>query len=89
MAELLKTDGTRLPITPRNGTDFTFAECYTLLDCTTIQIVETLDGRLLLIDEEGKFADRPVNGQATALYMFGSQDPIMGPAIVCDNDQLR
>lgn len=89
MAKLLKTDGTSIEITPANGTDFSFAECYPLLDCSTIQIVETSDGRILLIDEEGKLADKPVNGPATALYIFGSQDPIVGHAIVCDSDQLK
>jgi len=88
MAMLLKTDGTSVTITPKNGTDFSFEECYPLLACDTIQIVETSDGRILLIDEEGKLKDRPVNQAATALYRYGHIDPIVGHAIVCDSEQL-
>lgn len=89
MAELLKTDGTRTTITPKNGTDFTFEECYPLLGCDTIQIVETNDGRILLIDEEGKLKMNLLNAAATALYQYGHLDPIIGHAIVCDSEQLR
>ncbi|KKK89195.1 hypothetical protein LCGC14_2735520 [marine sediment metagenome] len=41
-----------------------------------IEIVQTNDGRLIVLDEEGKLKDKPVNSKATALTR----------GIVCDWD---
>ena len=53
-----------------------------------IQICPTHDGRLLLVDEDGKMAGKAVNVAATALYAYGAYDPIVGDAIVCATHQL-
>lgn len=88
-AQLLSVDGTRRDITPKNGTTFQFnGEAYDLIGAQTIQVCSTHDGRLLLVDEDGKWTDKPVNEAATALYVFGGQDPIVGDAIVCGAHQL-
>lgn len=89
-AELLRVDGTRTPITPKNGVNFQFTgEAYDLIGTDMIEVVSTRDGRLLLIDENGKLRDdATVNKAATALYQYGHLDPIMGNAIVCDDSQL-
>jgi hypothetical protein len=88
-AQLLRTDGTRENITPHNGETFEFVgEAYDLIGAKMIQICETHDGRLLLVDEEGKLTDKRVNVAATALYAYGATDPIVGDAIVCDTHQL-
>ena len=88
-AQLLRTDGSRDDISPKNGTAFTFAgEAYPLIGATIIQICETHDGRLLLVDEEGKLAGKAVNDAATALYIYGAYDPIVGDVIVCGTHQL-
>ena len=88
-AQLLRTDGTRENITPKNGKTFEFiGEAYDLIGARIIQIRETHDGRLLLMDEEGKLTDKRVNVAATALYAYGAYDPIVGNVIVCDTHQL-
>ena len=88
-AQLLRTDGTWENITPKNGKTFEFVgEAYDLIGARMIQICPTHDGRLLLIDEEGKLTDKRVNVAATALYAHGAYDPIVGDAIVCDTHQL-
>lgn len=91
MADLLKVDGTRETVTPRNGTDFQFVgEAYVYLDTDVIQVVPTNDGRLMLIDEEGKLKDgAQVNVAATALYKYGHADPIVGHALVCNPSEVR
>jgi len=87
-AQLLRSDGSRHDINPKNGKRFTFVgEAYPLIGATMIQVCETHDGRVLLVDEEGKLADKRVNEAATALYLYGADDPIVGDAIVCDKRQ--
>ena len=88
-AQLLRTDGTWENITPKNGKTFKFVgEAHDLIGARMIQIRETHDGRLLLVDEEGKLTGKRVNVAATALYTHGAYDPIVGDAIVCDTHQL-
>ena len=88
-AQLLRTVGTRENITPKNGKTFEFiGEAYDLIGARMIQICETHDGRLLLVDEEGKLAGKRVNAAATALYIYGAYDPIVGDVIVCGTHQL-
>lgn len=72
-AQILRADGTRETITPKNGQTFAFVgEAYNLIRATMIQICPTHDGRRLLVDEDGKMAGKPVNVAATALYAYGA-----------------
>lgn len=88
MADLLRADGTREPVSPKNGVDFQFkGEAYDLIGTDMIEIVATRDGRMMLIDEEGKLKGKPINAAATALYRYGlfryGGDVIVGDVIVC------
>ena len=47
-----------------------------------IEIVPTLDGRLMILNEEGKLDGLPANSKATAL--FGDHDVIVGTVLVTD-----
>ena len=88
-AQLLRTDGTHDDITPKNGKRFTFiGEAYDLIGTDMIQMCATHDGRLLLIDEDGKLKGKRVNVAATALYVYGAQDAIVGDVIVCSARQV-
>ena len=49
-----------------------------------IEIARTHDGRWMVIDEEGKLKDKPINPVATILYQYGNYDPIVGVALVVD-----
>ena len=51
-----------------------------------VELVKVKDG-ILLIDEEGKLKDKPVNVDASKLYFdtYGDQDIIVGPAIYIPN----
>lgn len=63
---------TRQPLTgvkPANGTDFQLEELYRLLACTTIELVETFTGDLMVIDGDGKDV-KPKNVRATELVPF-------------------
>ena len=88
-AQLLRADGTHDDITPKNGKRFVFTgEAYDLIGADMIQMCTTHDGRLLLVDEDGKLKGKRVNVAATALYLYGAQDAIVGDVIVCSARQV-
>ena len=59
-----------------------------LIGTDMIQLITTHDGRVLLVDEDGKRKDKPVNAAATALYVYGAHDHVVGHAIHCRFDQV-
>jgi hypothetical protein len=81
MATLFKTDGTQTEVSPKNGRKFTLEELQGYVE-GFIEVVRTHDGRLMVIDEEGKLKGKPYNRGATHLYECGSRDPIVGDAII-------
>jgi hypothetical protein len=80
MATLLRVEGTTEPITPA-GKHWTLEEMKTLVG-GWIEVVRTIDGRFMVIDEEGKIKKKPLNIQATKLYLYGRHDPIVGTALL-------
>lgn len=58
------------PQNPKEG--FTLGELYPLLSCTTIEVVSLPNGQIMIIDEEGKWAQKPRNERATKLAQFVS-----------------
>jgi len=81
MATLYRADGTQQEIQPTNGTHFDLKELQALVG-GWIEIVETTDGRLIVLDEEGKLKDKRFNLLATTLYKYGFHDPVVGDAVV-------
>ena len=53
MATLIKADGTRTEIQPKNGTDFKLEELQAYVD-GYIEIVNLRNGEILVINEDGK-----------------------------------
>ena len=49
-----------------------------------IEVVRTIDGRFMVINEKGKLHRLPLNKQATRVYQHGLVDPIVGPALIVD-----
>ena len=73
-AILLKTDGTSVEVMPENGTDFQLPELYALIGCSMIEILSLYNGKIMVIDEEGKLKnDFVVNKYATELYHYGKR----------------
>jgi len=82
-AEQILVDGTRTIVTPQNpAKGFTLRECYEHTHSDIIQIGQARDGRIIIMDEEGKVAGKPINHAATELYIHGHLDPIVGDVIV-------
>ena len=85
MATMLRVEGTTEAIAPA-GPHWRLEELQTLVG-GYIEVVATNDGRFLVIDEEGKLKKKPLNIQATKLYVFGRHDPIVGTALLFENKQ--
>jgi hypothetical protein len=49
------------------------------------EVLRTIDGRFMVVNETGKLLDLPLNKQATRIYQHGRTDPIVGPAVVADS----
>ena len=89
MATIIRATGGSFQIKPLNGTDFQLAELYAALNCTSIEVVATHDGNILIVDEEGKQKTSSIfNRRATEHYIHGMEDPIVGDAILCSPSQL-
>ena len=82
---IIRVDGTQEEYLPANGRHYTLAELKKAIGGGWIEIVKTRDGRLMVLDEEGKLKGFPVNRVATALYLYGAQDPIVGDVLVCED----
>jgi hypothetical protein len=82
MAHIIKVDGTKAEI---NDT-----ELATLQGAVggLIQIVNTPDGKLMVMDEEGKLKGKQVNETATALYN-NPYDVVVGDVVICEMDELE
>lgn len=69
------------------GGAFTLQELQTLVG-GYIEVVTTVDGGLMVLDEEGKLKGKPVNPVASALYVYGSRDRVVGEAILVTREEM-
>jgi hypothetical protein len=84
MALLLTPDTPAREIQPANGRAFTLDEMQAYVE-GYIEILRLPDGRALVINEEGKLRQMPINPEATILAApcVAPPDFIVGPALVC------
>ncbi len=68
----LLPDGRTEEVSPENGHDYQPEELHRLLDCSTIALVPTRDGNIMVTDDDGKISKKPCNEAATALVAFKS-----------------
>ena len=86
---VIRADGTTEECRPSNGKHYTLAELKRAIGGGYIEIVHTRDGRLMVLDDEGKLKGFPVNPAAAALYVYGAQDPIVGDVLVCEDGRIE
>ena len=86
MAEIIRANGERKLVEPMNGKDFQLSELQKVVG-GFIEIVRTKDGRLMVINEEGKLEGLPINELATELYQYN--DIIVGDVLVCNRNQIK
>lgn len=97
MALLLRVDGTRTPVTPATPAEgFTLDELYAHLGCSTVEVLYLPDGRMLVMDGDGKVTPvpfrKPTNHEATSLARLAGIAPldyVVGDVLLCDKDEVR
>ncbi len=72
MGTLYHPDGRVEEVSPGNGHTYQLKELHRLLDCTTIDIIPTRNGNIMVIDDDGKLDGKPRNEAATRLIDFNS-----------------
>lgn len=88
MSTLIAPDGTTTEIQPANSHDFTLDEAQALVG-GLVQVLELPDHLLMLINEEGLLEYLPLNQTATQLWrLAGHGDPIVGPAVICRQEEF-
>lgn len=90
-AKLLKTNLDVIEVTPKNGMDFSLEELRGFVG-GFIEIVPLSPSQIMVINEEGKLNDLPVNALATnALYLAMGDfcDVIVGDALICDSEMVE
>lgn len=87
---LLKAEGEVRKVSPANGKDFKYEELTKFVD-GFIEIVYVSDTEILVINEEGKIQDKPINEKATQLTLgiLAGDDYIVGDVILCTKDMVK
>lgn len=86
---ILCTNGEKKVVRPKNGTDFKLVELQGFVG-GYIEVVTLDNGRIMVVNEEGKLLGLDYNIGATNLvYECGIKDLIVGDVLVCDDDMVR
>lgn len=90
MAIVIKTDGTKDALQPKNNKVFTLEELKSVVG-GYIEIVPLTEDYLMVINEEGKLLDLPINVVATRVYRASrnTEDFIVGNVLICSNKEIE
>ena len=89
LSTIIKTDGTRHNIKPKNKTDFQLDELQEIVE-GYIEIVPLSKTQIMVVNEEGHMLKKPYNHLATlTAYMSGIRDIIVGNVLVCDSNKVK
>ena len=88
-AKIIYTDKEAEDYTPKNGKTFALTEMQEIIG-GYVEPIRLNDGRMIIVDEEGKSKNKAVNIPATNILRRDhyTTDYIVGTAIVCDADML-
>ena len=89
-AKIIYADKEEEDYTPKNGKTFALTEMQEIVG-GYIEPIRLNDGRIIIVDEEGKSKDKAVNIPATNILRRDhyTTDYIVGTAIVCDADMIE
>ncbi len=90
MAEIIKSDGARVPTCPKNGKTFQLEEMQGIVG-GYIETIRLLDGRVMVLNEEGKLKGLPVNHMATSVAgaSIFTHDVLVGDVLVCESKEIE
>jgi len=81
---LLKANGSRIEVEPKNGKHFTLEEVYKLIDTDQVELIATKNkGLVMLVDEDGKMKKKPYNVKATSMANVRGMDYVVGDVVIC------
>lgn len=92
---ILKTDGTEVEVTPKNGKDFTLDELYAIVGTNDpmIQIVPLRSkGEILVCHDNGIAMGLPPNDNATmycAVDVYLGPQGIVGDVLICPPNMIE
>ena len=88
-AKIIYTDKEAEGYTPKNGKTFGLTEMQEIIG-GYVEPIRLNDGRMIIVDEDGKSKDKAVNIPATNILRRDhfTTDYIVGTAIVCDADMI-
>ncbi len=86
----IKTDGTETPVYPENGTDFNLKEMQGFVG-GYVEVITLSNGKIMLLNEEGKVDGLPVNKVATQMTrdVLSAGDMVIGDVLICDDNQIK
>ena len=89
-AKIIYTDKEDEDYTPKNGKTFALTEMQEIIG-GYVEPIRLKDGRMIIVDEDGKSKDKAVNIPATNILRRDhfTTDYIVGTAIVCDADMIE
>ena len=89
-AKIIYTDKEAEDYTPKNGKTFALTEMQDIVG-GYVEPIRLNDGRMIIVDEDGKSKDKAVNIPATNILRRDhyTTDYIVGTAIVCDADMIE
>lgn len=89
MAELIKADGQRQKVEPKNGEKFKLEELQGYVD-GYIEAIFLDDDTVMVVNEEGKLLGLPYNQLASIKFLHekGYHEPIVGDVLVCKRNQM-
>lgn len=89
MAYIYKSNGDIIETSPKNKKDFSWLELNEIVG-GYIEIID-LDDAYMVINEEGKLLNLPLNLSATRIYQYFTRvgDCIVGDVLICEKSQIR
>lgn len=90
MAQIIKTSGEIIYVTPKNGKNWELSELKEIVH-GYIEVCDTHDGGRLVIDEEGKLKGYDYNEVATNLYKYSicGRDYIVGDVLYIPESEKK
>jgi len=86
MGLLLKADGTKNHVVPKNGKTFSLKEMQGFVG-GYIEMLQLQDGRIMWCNEEGKLKGLPVNSLATSACKYF--DTIVGDVLITEPGEVE
>jgi hypothetical protein len=77
-------------VKPKSGKTFSLSELQDFVE-GYIEIIDLRNGKIMVVNEEGKLKDLPFNHAATKIYakVYSNRDIIVGNALVCKSDEVN